>query len=68
MTMATKRAVTCGQGECFKRKNREEVKMHKPDNARRSNGWANRLKRSAGVKFKVMVIEEDMFLHVVMCI
>ena len=42
--------------------------MHKLDYAGRSNGWTDRLKRSAGAKFKLMVIEEDMLLCVIACI
>ena len=46
----------------LKQVKKEEVKMHKPDYDGRSNGWTDRLKRSAGARFKLMVIEEDMFL------
>ena len=43
----------------MKKANNEEAKMHELDYARRSNGWTDRLKRSAGAKFKLMVTEED---------
>ena len=45
-----------------------EVKMHEPSHVGRSNGWTDRLKRSAGAKFKLMVTEEDMFLYAILCI
>ena len=32
-----------------------EVKMHEPSHAGRRNGWTERVKRSAGAKFKLMV-------------
>ena len=48
--------------------NNEEAKMHELDYAGRSNGWTDRLKRSAGAKFKLMVTEEDMFLCFVLCV
>ena len=60
--MATRREGKCSQDECFKQAKGEGVKMHKLDYAGRSNGWTDRLKRSAGAKFKLMVTEEDIFL------
>ena len=66
--MTSKRATKCSQGECFKQAKGEGVKMHKLDYVGRSNGWTNRLKRSAGAKFKLMVTEEEMFLSVVLCV
>ena len=59
---ATRQEGKCSQDECFKQAKGEGVKMHKLDYARRSNGWTDRLKRSAGAKSKLMVTEEDMFL------
>ena len=66
--MATRREGKFSQGECFKQAKGEGVKMHKLDYARRSNGWTDRLKRSASAKFKLMVTEEEMFLCVVLCV
>ena len=50
--MATKQEGKCSQDECLKQAKGEGVKMHKLDYAGRSNGWTDRLKRSAGAKFK----------------
>ena len=46
----------------MKKANSEEAKMHELHYAGQSNGWTDRLKRSVGAKFKLMVTEEDMFL------
>ena len=46
----------------MKKANSEQSKMYELDYAGRSNGWTDRLKRSAKAKFKLMVTKEDMFL------
>ena len=46
----------------------EEVMMHEPSHIGRSDGWKDRLKRSAGTKLKLKVTEEDMFLCVILCV
>ena len=66
--MTTRRAVKYGQSECLKQVKGEEVKMHKLDYVGRSNGWTDRLKRSVGAEFKLMVTEEEMVLCVVLCV
>ena len=59
--MATRREGKHSQDECFKQAKGEGEKMHKLDYAGRSNGWTDRLKRSVGAKFKLMVTEEEIF-------
>ena len=46
----------------------KEVTMHEPSQTGRRDGWKDRLKRSAGAKFKLMMIEEDMFLCIALCV
>ena len=35
--------------------------MQEPSHTGRSDGWKDRLKRSGGAKFRLMVTEEDIF-------